>query len=245
MAQIHRFYYEAPLVLGQCFELRGSEADHLVNVLRIHVGESVRVFTNQSVEFEATVLEILKNGVRLRVQEEKKVGQKLWHIVLVQAIPKSQRMDWIVEKATELGVDEIYPVITERVVKKTERIDRWQKIALSASKQCFRSELPVIHPVCLWEEFLKEPHSFDLAMIATLSASTRKTLHEAISQSTRPEKIALAIGPEGDFTSFEIHQAFEKQWVAIDLGPLVLRVETASMAGLAVLQHELRKRELD
>ena len=242
MPPIHRFYYNAPLASGQCFDLQGSEADHLIRVLRMGVGENVRIFTNQSAEFEATILEVSKNGVKLKVLEERKVGQNPWHISLVQAIPKSQRMDWIVEKATELGVNEIYPVITERVIKKAERIDRWQKIALAASKQCSRSELPVIHSVCSWEDFLREEHLFDLAMIATLSMGATKTIHEAIEQAASLKKIALAIGPEGDFTSSEIHQALGKKWLPVDLGPLVLRVETASIAGLSILQHELRKR---
>jgi len=228
--------------VGDQFSLEGDDAHHLIHVLRIKEGEVALVFTDQGNEFLAKVEKVESSSLKLRIREVKSSFEKSWKVVLVQAIPKSQKMDWIVEKATELGVNEIYPVVTRRVVKKTTRIERWQKIALAASKQSQRLSIPLIHPVQEWKDFLQTPENFDLSLMASLSALTRQTLDQAVQKVAKINSVALAIGPEGDFAPDEVKEAVRLGWILIDLGPLTLRTETAAVVGLAVLDHELRKR---
>jgi 16S rRNA (uracil1498-N3)-methyltransferase len=242
MRQFPRVYFEGALSVGDQFSLEGDEAHHLIHVLRIKEGEIASVFTDQGNEFLAHVEKVESNSLKLSIHEAKSSFEKSYKVVLVQAIPKSQKMDWIIEKATELGVDEIYPVITHLVVKKTTRIERWQKIALAASKQSQRLSVPRIHPVLAWKDFLQTLKSFDLPLMASLSSLTRQTLDQAVQKAAKINSVALAIGPEGDFAPHEVKEAVRLGWVLIDLGPLTLRTETAAVVGLAVLDHELRKR---
>jgi 16S rRNA (uracil1498-N3)-methyltransferase len=235
MSQYPRVYFEGALSVGDPFSLEGDDAHHLIHVLRIKEGEVALVFTNQGNEFLAQVEKVEASSLKLRIREAKSSLERSYKIVLVQAIPKSQ-------KTTELGVNEIYPVITRHVVKKTTRIERWQKIALAASKQSQRLSVPRIHPVQEWKDFLQTPESFDLSLMASLSSLTRQTLDHAVQKASKINSVALAIGPEGDFAPDEIKEAVSLGWVLIDLGPLILRTETAAVVGLAVLDHELRKR---
>jgi 16S rRNA (uracil1498-N3)-methyltransferase len=242
MSQIPRVYFEGDLSTGARFYLKNTEAHHLIHVLRVKRGQTVCVFTDQKKEFSAQVQAVLKDSVELQVMEIMGHHEKSWKSVLVQAIPKSQKIDWIIEKATELGVDEVYPVITRYVVKTTVRVDRLQKIAQAASQQSHRLTIPFIHPPEEWAEFLKKSKNFDLAVIACLSPMSRQSIDQALQSSSGAKTIALAIGPEGDFSSDEIKAAVKFGWIPIDLGSFILRTETAAIASLAILNHELRKK---
>lgn len=241
MSQVPRIYFEGILSLGIRFHLEGRETHHLVHVLRIKRGQTVLVFTNQKKEFLARVETVFKDYVELQVIEVTEKYEKPWKSILVQAVPKSQKMDWIIEKATELGVDEVYPVITRYVVKREARIERWQKIAQAASKQSHRIDIPLIHPLQEWTEFLKKSKNFDLSLIASLNPSPRQRIDQALQAFPKPKSVILAIGPEGDFALDEVEEAKKSGWTLIDLGPLILRTETAAIVGLAILNHELGK----
>ncbi len=241
MSRPPRVFYSGIASVGQSIILQDSEAHHLMHVLRIRLNDPVCLFTNDK-EFIGKVSQIEKDKIYLSILEEDKVNISTpWKLSLAQAIPKSQKMDWIIEKVTELGIEVFYPLCTERVVKKTDRIDRWQKIALSAAKQSQRSSIPQVFPVQDWPEFLQESKGFNLKLIATLEGVERQTLDQVIKKVSSLDKIILAIGPEGDFSPKEVEQALSQGWKAVDLGCLVLRSETAAIAGIAILQHELTK----
>jgi 16S rRNA (uracil1498-N3)-methyltransferase len=240
MSAYPRMYYSGHLESSSVFELQAEEAHHLLHVLRVKEGDLVIVFTGEK-EFLAAAEKVFKDHLQLRVMEERTRPEKRYKIELIQAIPKSQKMDWVVEKATELGADVIYPVWTQRVVKKTERIDRWQKIALSAAKQCGRLSVPHISPVLSWPEFLKIQAPLSLSLIATLSDAPKKFLDEWLKDAEPFRAVRVAIGPEGDFTPSEVQAALNLNWKVADLGEWVLRSETAALAALSVLNHELGK----
>lgn len=242
MSRLPRVFCSEPASIGQTLVLQDAQAHHLINVLRLCLNDRVCLFTNEK-EFAAKVSQIEKDKIYLSILEEGKVNQSTpWKLSLAQAIPKSQKMDWIVEKATELGVAAIYPLWTEHVVKKTERLDRWQKIALSASQQSGRLDVPKIWPVQDGSEFLAHSREFDLKLIASLADFPRQSLDVVIQEARSCACVILAIGPEGDFSSTEVKEALDQGWKAVNLGPLVLRSETAAIAGLAILNHELRKK---
>ncbi len=241
MSRPPRVFYSGITSVGQSVILKDAEAHHLIHVLRIRLNDPVCLFTNDK-EFVAKVSQIEKDKVYLSILEEDKVTISTpWKLSLAQAIPKSQKMDWIIEKGTELGIETFYPLCTERVVKKTDRIDRWQKIALSASKQSQRLDIPHVLAVQSWSEFLSISKNFNLKLIATLESVDRQTLDEVVKGVSSLDKIILAIGPEGDFSPKEVEQALSQGWKAVNLGSLVLRSETAAIAGIAILQHELTK----
>ena len=235
-----RVYYPGHLESSSVFELQSEEAHHLLHVLRVKKGDFVIVFTGEK-EFLALAEKVFKDHLQLRVIETRSRPEKCHKIELIQAIPKSQKMDWVVEKATELGADVIYPVWTERVVKKAERNERWQKIALSAAKQCGRLSVPHISPVMSWREFLQIDSKSSLSLIATLSDAPKRFLDEWLKDIGPVQTVRVAIGPEGDFTPSEVQAALNLGWKVTDLGDWVLRSETAALTSLSIINHELSK----
>ncbi|MBI1871648.1 MAG: 16S rRNA (uracil(1498)-N(3))-methyltransferase [Chlamydiae bacterium] len=238
----HRIYIKKEIEVSQELILEGEEAHHLLHVVRVKPLNQLILFTPQAREFLAQVKEISKKDLILQVLKERQIFEKPYKMILAQAIPKSQKMDWIVEKASEIGVDEIFPLFTERVVKKTIRIDRWQKIAIAACQQCRRVNIPQVHSVQTWDEFILKTKEFDLALIPTLGRTDRQTMDGVVDQGNKFKNVVIAIGPEGDFSPSEVEKAIALGWIPIDLGPMTLRSETAAITSLAILDHELRKK---
>jgi len=157
-------------------------------------------------------------------------------------MPKKDKMDNIVDKLTQLGVEKISPLRTERVIirldknKESLRIKRWEKIALSAAKQSRRNSLPVVGPVREIKEFINSEHKrFDLKIIPTLGIDVVKPL-KTICENTLPKSILVLIGPEGDFTDEEVALAKKSGFLPVNLGGLVLRVEAAAVAVASFLR---------
>jgi len=171
--------------------------------------------------------------------------EKKYSITLIQAITKKNKMDYIVEKATELGVDTIMPVITARTipdwdeVKRADVVLRWQKIAKEASKQCGRITLPQIKPLTGLGEAVKNSNGYGTKLMAALAGEPIK-LKDALKEC--PEgRIVIAIGPEGDFTTEEIVMASKFGFRTVGLGPRVLKTDTAALAVLAIIDYECRR----
>ena len=237
--------------------LSADESHYVQDVLRLRAGDVLTAFDGQGRLAEAMVLpgpEASRRGrrevpVAVRLTGAREMPRPLPALTLLQAIAKPARMDWVVEKATELGVGTLVPLITEHVVgaahgeETDSRGERWRRVALSAARQCGTPWLPDIRPACSLEEALCAPRAWDVLIIGALTPDAR-SFHAALEAYRRgaPEHAALLIGPEGDFTAAEIQMALRHGAVPISFGPLVLRVETAAVFGLSVLIHELRLR---
>jgi 16S rRNA (uracil1498-N3)-methyltransferase len=227
--------------------LAADEQHHLVRVMRARRGETVTVFDGRGREVAARVEETPeRRGVMLRPLAEPSFEPRGIRIVLAQALPKAARMDWIVEKATELGAAEILPVLSERVVTRLrgsqaeERAARWQRIAIAAAEQCGAKWAPEVKAVGSFADALKSCRGADLFLLGALTpdaAPVAQTLEKARAAATR--SVALLVGPEGDFTPDETAAAVAAGAVAVRFGPRVLRVETAALYGLSVLAYEL------
>jgi 16S rRNA (uracil1498-N3)-methyltransferase len=228
--------------------LSAEEEHHLLHVLRAKAGDTVAVFDGRGSEATA---EIRMDGapgkthrVVLRILGVGKSRHPGLSLTLIQALPKGKRMDLIVEKAVELGVTDIIPVITERTIvrldadARKERGERWQRLALSASRQCGTSWVPDVRSVCDYSEAMRNCREFDLLLVGSLGDDARP-LHDVLNEARRKTKAALIIGPEGDLTSAEIKEAMDAGAVPVSFGQLVLRVETAALYGLSVLNYEL------
>lgn len=238
----HNIWQEQEITLSP------EESHHLLSVLRSRPGEIIEIFDGAGRVAQAELLGKQKNIARIRVIPESicRVEPYSPSFILLQAVPKQAGMESIVQKATELGVKTIFPVITERVVVKVnqrlalERVQRWKKIVLAAAKQCRTAWLPEIRPMIPMAAALAEVKS-DLKIFGALSPPA-PAFREFLMRVERPavKSIALAIGPEGDFTDEECELLMKSNFNPVSFGSGVLRVETAVVFGLSVLNYEFR-----
>lgn len=219
-----------------------AQLHHLRDVLRLKSGEKAGVFDGLGNEYIVLVNEIGVKSVKLEVKEKKLPDNSGIKITVACAIPKNVKMDDIVDKLTQLGVECIIPLETERVIvklnkqKKLERLKRWEKISLSALKQSQRSKFVNIHPVVEFKDLVLAAKGFDLKLIPTLEGE-RKTLNEIFNDSSKKiEDVLILIGPEGDFTPQEVALARQTGFLPISLGKGVLRVDTAAIAVVSFIK---------
>ncbi len=237
---MHRFFYPKIDPRQLYLTLSDSrEIHHLKNVLRLKPHDTVMLFNGEGKEAIGIIQSIKSHAVDIRIQDVKisDIRKKIF-LTLACAIPKNAKFEWIIEKATELGVDEIIPLQTQRseVRLNTERADkkntRYKTIALNAAKQCQRTILPVIKNICPFSTALKTIDEKTLALIPHLSGE-RGTLREVLQQIKNYKRILFFIGPEGDFTPEEINQATKAGCIPISLGETVLKVDTAAISVIA------------
>lgn len=233
--RLSRFYIAAPLSLGQ-HALPEEQAHYIGRVLRHGVGDAVQLFDGSGQEYLGQLIEVGKKSVRVELTEQLP-GQpnSPLRVHLGQGLSRGERMDWAIQKATELGVAEITPIVSERceVRLKDERADKrlahWQQVAISACEQCGRSTVPVIHPPLLLADWL-----------AQVEADLKLVLHpvaEPLVSHAKPASLAFLIGPEGGLNDNEVSQAVAANFQAARLGPRVLRTETAAAVALSVAQQ--------
>jgi 16S rRNA (uracil1498-N3)-methyltransferase len=247
---MHRFYVAPENWDPEGFPLRGSEAHHARNVLRMHTGEKLVLFNGEGRELTAEIPNVADQEIRLRKLHEAKTPPLRCKIVLGQAIPKGKNMDLIVQKAVEIGAAGIAPIISNRTIVQVDsetalqKQTKWQQIAIEAAKQCGQNWLPRIHtPKKLAEFFSFSGQAFDLRLIGSLQpdAQQLKKILETYSKEhgDRPQSVLMLVGPEGDFTPAELALARQHGCQPITLGPIILRVETAAIYCLSVLSYEL------
>lgn len=221
---------------GRIYITDKQEAHHIKDVLRMKINDKIVVFSGTGAEYEGLISELKPEHICIKIQRIKPALSKnaMLDVTIACAIPKKAKMDDIIDKLIQLGVNRIIPLLTEHTVvrwngeQRQKHHQRWQKIALSACKQSQRSDLPVIEPVKEIKEVLLEARDFDLKLIPTL-AGERKALHEAL-KCGRYQRILFFIGPEGDFSLNEINLARQAGFIPVSLGQSVLRVDTAAIA---------------
>jgi 16S rRNA (uracil1498-N3)-methyltransferase len=245
-----RFYCPLPLVSGQVVDLPPTAARH-VQVLRMQPGHTLTLFNGQGGQFSAEVQHMGRSEVRVVVGEHRDVEcEAAVQVHLAVGMPANERMDWLVEKATELGVHRITPLMTERsVVRLTgERAEKkqahWQAVAASASEQCGRNRVPVIDmPERLDAWLARQSAQTDvLHGVLSLHASTQSLniMREGATDSAK--SWVLLNGPEGGLTDAEDAAARAKGFAALSLGERVLRAETAALGALALLTLSLKQK---
>lgn len=234
-----RLFVSGALINGVEIELDGDRARYLGTVLRMHVGDGLIVFNGEGPEWPATVTRIGRNSVGLTLGESVEAGtESPLKIHLVQAISRGERMDFVVQKATELGVKRITPVLTEYGIVKLnaeraqKRRDHWQKIAASACEQSGRTRLPLIDtPLPLKNWFGNKPARVDAELILRPGSTL------ALAALSAPKtKVCVLIGPDGGFSDIEYEDAEIAGFTPMSLGPRILRTESAAIATLAILQ---------
>jgi 16S rRNA (uracil1498-N3)-methyltransferase len=248
---MHRFYVSPENWDPRAIALRGSEAHHARNVLRMKAGERLVVFNGHGRELTAEIIDSHGDEIQLRKLYEAETPPLQCRIVLGQAVPKGKNMELIVQKAVEMGVAEIAPIISERTVVRldsesaAQKQCKWEQIAVEAAKQCGQNWLPRVHAPTKLAEFFStaSDQSFDLRLIGSLQPDAQhlKKILAAYSseRGDRLRSVLMLVGPEGDFTPAELALARRHGCQPITLGPIILRVETAAIYCLSILSYEL------
>jgi 16S rRNA (uracil1498-N3)-methyltransferase len=260
---MRRFYLPPAECSGDTLLLMDREAHHGGQVLRLEAGDEVTVLDGAGTRLLCAAKRVSRKAIELSVRSRESLPQPAFQLTLFQAIVKGKTMEGIVEKATELGVSRIVPLITHRVVSQldAERSDskqaKWQLTAIESIKQCGSPWLPQIDPPQKLDDVLKASGPFDLAFVASLRGGQYirhwvQTLwrgkHRELAQcpstlnsqlSTSLHSGCIWIGPEGDFTDAELDAIEASGAKPITLGPLVLRADTAAIASLAILRAEV------
>ncbi len=219
-----RFYIDGPLGPGRVL-LQGAEARHLALVCRLRPGQQVRLFNGDGREYPAAIIQVDKKQVELNVGEPAAVDRELpFQLLVACPLPKGDRGQFLVEKLTELGVTAFVSLQTQNSVIHAgeRRRHKLQRYVIEASKQCGRNVLMRVEPEQKWYDFLIRPDLPQRRLLAHPGGGDRI--------STGLADTAIATGPEGGFTESEVAQAKSAGWCIVDLGPRILRVETAALA---------------
>jgi 16S rRNA (uracil1498-N3)-methyltransferase len=221
-------FFITPPISGDQAMLAGDEARHLAAVMRAGKGDEVTLFDGSGTEFTGRVSAIRKQVVDLTIVERREISRELpLELTLAVALPKGDRQKWLVEKATELGVTRLVPLVTERGVAQPveSALDRLRRSVIEASKQCGRNVLLQIAPAAKAAQFFAQAPSAAQRIIADPGGAPLSTVVAA-----ETNVLIAAIGPEGGFTVDELYAARVFGWYAASLGPRILRVETAAIA---------------
>ena len=215
-----------------------QEAKHL-RATRHKPGDVVRVSDGLSTEYEVVLTEVTHRGAAGTIRSKVHAAQERIVIHLGQAIPKGEKLDWVVEKAVELGVGVIHPLLAERSVPRLEerraadRLERWRRVAEAARKQCGRIGEMEVRPIASLATFLDSTREADFKVV--LDEGSPTGLREVLAAAGEPAAVALLVGPEGGFSKAEIQVAEEAGFRRAGLGPRILRTETAPIAALSIL----------
>ena len=236
--RLNRVFCEGPLASGAELDLPAAGACHVARVLRMREGAPLAVFDGQGAEFHAEISRLDKGKVTLRLLERiSRTSESALNITLVQGVSRGDRMDWTLQKATELGVTAIAPVLSARSVVRLDegqarrKQAHWRGIVIGASEQSGRTRIPDLAPPVTLRDYLA--HSRKEGLRVVLSPSARISLAGFTSL---PNKVELLIGPEGGLDDEETIATQKAGFTPVRLGPRVLRTETASVVALSVLQ---------
>ena len=246
-----RFYLPPERCAGAALRLDGREAHHALRVLRVKYGEMVAVLDGIGNEFLCTVDHCSRDTVILSVSLKNFTPPPPCPVTLLVAVPKGKIIEDIVQKSVELGVRRIVSLLTERVATHldaeaaADKREKWQQVAIEAIKQCGAVWLPKIETPMTIGQFLVRPERFDLSLVGSLQAERRhpRDCFEEFQTKNgrRPQNAVVWIGPEGDFTLDELKAIQNSGALPITLGPLTLRVETAAVYCLSILNYELQR----
>lgn len=246
---MHRFFVSRDEISSDGIKLYGENAEHIFKVLRLRRGDKIIVCDGEENEYVCTIEYGDKKAVSCSIIEKRKSSSEPdVKVHIFQGIPKAAKMDIIIQKCTELGMEGLTPVDTERVVVNrnmdpgtggfSNKLSRWQKIAEEASKQSGRGCIPKIQNPADFNEMMKFIKDYDLCVIPYEKEGS-VGLKRILRGKNNIKSIAVVIGPEGGFSESEINYAVSKGAVPVTLGPRILRTETAGLACLSIIMYEL------
>ena len=243
---MHHFFVTPDQVDEQNIYIKGSDVNHMRNVLRMKTGGQVEVSDGNNLKYLCKIVDYETDRAVLKILERRKADTELLSkLYLFQGLPKSDKMELIVQKAVELGAYEIVPVATKRCVvkldaKKAEKkVERWNSIAESAAKQAGRSIIPEVSEVMSYQAALRMVKELDVVLIPYELAEGMEETKAVIKAMKSGQSVGIFIGPEGGFEQEEVEEAVMQGAKPVTLGRRILRTETAGMAMLSILMFEL------
>jgi len=255
---MQRFFVEPSQIDGDEIIIRGGDVKHIKQVLRLKPGDQVEVSDGQGIVYLAELVffggspdvpsHFTSEQVLLTILERRKIASELpSKVILYQALPKSDKMELIIQKMVELGVYEIVPVVTSRCVvklddaKASKKVKRWNDIAQAAAKQSGRGIIPNVAMPLAFTEALRQASACDVKLIPYEMAEDMSATKTMIEQIKPGQSIAIFIGPEGGFALDEVQAAIALGCTPITLGKRILRTETAGLCVMSVLMFQLEE----
>jgi 16S rRNA (uracil1498-N3)-methyltransferase len=245
--RLTRVYVDAPAATGKRLVVEGSAANHITRVLRLRSGDRLTVFDGSGGEFGARIEEFRKDSVVVTVEEHRQIDRESpLPLTLAQGISRGERMDWIIQKATELGTSRIVPLFTKRsMVRLDERqaerkLQHWRAIAIAACEQCGRNKIPELAAPVDFFDVLPADDSGATRLLLSPTGDLRIEDLQGMGEDVRQgasKGITVLIGPEGGLEDVEHEAARAAGFKAVRLGPRVLRTETAAIAALTIIQR--------
>ncbi len=236
---IPRLFVDSPLNEDSEIEPNDAQTHHLLHVLRCQINDKVMVFNGESGEFEARIIELNKRKIKLRLVEYIEVNREsTLNITLAQGIARGERMDFLIQKAIELGVQAIQPIHSEKSQRLPgnrlgKKLEHWRSVAISATEQSGRCRLTTLHPPLAihdWLGSLCKNKNPELRIVLSPDAS------ESMLELGPPENVLLLVGPESGLSESEVGMAYSHGFSGVQLGPRILRTETAGLAAIASAQ---------
>lgn len=238
-----RFFISPGQILEPFITITGEDSRHIAVVLRMKAGERLLLCDGRGAEYTATITSIGRSEIKTNIVSRSRRNIPGPPILLGQGIPKSDKMDLIMQKATELGVSSIVPLVTERTIVKLKdeekRLLRWGKICREAAMQSNRPDIPRVEEILLFRDFIQglapDPH----ALLLLPWEEGTEPIKNVLRKHGQIKKVSVLIGPEGGFSPKEAELAREKGFHAVSLGPNILRTETAAIAAVSMISYEL------
>lgn len=242
---MYHFFVSEEQINGENAYIEGSDVNHIANVLRMKPGEELLISVKGDWDYLCKIVDIETDRVNLKVLESMEQRELPVNITLLQGIPKSDKLEMIIQKAVELGVSEIIPVKTKRVVVKIDekkadtKVNRWNAIAESAAKQSKRSIIPKVHEPMSIDNALEIVNDFGVKLIPYENADGIDKTRKILDSMDKTKNIAVFIGPEGGFEEAEVERIKNSGFEVITLGKRILRTETAGLALLSNIMIRL------
>jgi 16S rRNA (uracil1498-N3)-methyltransferase len=249
-----RFFISPDQVSDRRITISGEDVSHIVQVLRMKTGDELLLCDGKGAEYSVEIAQVNKSEITTEVKARSKREIRYPRITLGQGLPKSDKMDWIVQKATELGVAAVVPLVTERTIVKIrdeeKRVSRWQKIAREAAMQSNRPDIPHIERVRTFRDYIFSPDPGPWTHAPGSPAPELPTMlllpweegtvpiKEILRADTGIKNVIVLIGPEGGFSALETELAKERGFHLVSLGQNILRTETAAIAALSMIAYE-------
>lgn len=238
-----RFFLPRVNIEGRRGIISGAELDHLSRVLRLRPGDTITVFDDEGWEHQAAIRALTSEHGEIEIQESCRAGRESpLAITLALGLTKGEKMDFVIEKATELGVHSIVPFTSEFTVPKldarkvAQRSERWRKIALSAAKQSGRTRVPAIEPLQPFAALLSDGPAREELRLLFWEKENARTLGRVQAERQQVSQITVVVGAEGGFSDKEVEQSARQDFLTVGLGPRILRAETAAVVALSLVQ---------
>ncbi len=233
-----KFFTKPGCIDGNELKIIGEDVSHISKVLRMSAGDNIIVCDGEGIDYDAVITSISKTEVVAEITGKYVCdAEPTVDVTLYQALPKQGKMEYIIQKTTELGINKIVPVYTKRcVVKPSDKTERWSKVAESAAKQCGRGIIPEVMSTISFTDAIEQMKEYDLALMPY--ECEEKNGLKKILQSSSYKTVSIFIGPEGGFDLKEVEAAIGAGVKTVTLGKRILRTETAASAVLPIIMYE-------